>query len=102
SNAASWHRSKSPSGRRQSPFIDSTRTSCSQRSCGQRVPEYHCIVSIEGDHLTRPKSMLSTVVHFTILGALLSCAAIPAHSATKTKHSGRAARVQTGLDVLEA
>jgi uncharacterized protein YbbC (DUF1343 family) len=50
--------------------------------------------------LTRQKSVISTVVHFTILGALLSCAAIPALSAKK--HSGRAARVQTGLDVLEA
>jgi uncharacterized protein YbbC (DUF1343 family) len=50
--------------------------------------------------LTGQKRALSIFVHFCILGALLSCAAIPALSAKK--HSGRAARVQTGLDVLEA
>jgi len=50
--------------------------------------------------LTGQKRALSIFVHFSILGALLSCAAIPALSAKK--HSSRAARVQTGLDVLEA
>jgi uncharacterized protein YbbC (DUF1343 family) len=53
-----------------------------------------------GGYLTGQKKALSIFVHFTILGALLSCAAIPTFSAKK--HSGRAARVQTGLDVLEA
>jgi uncharacterized protein YbbC (DUF1343 family) len=53
-------------------------------------------------HLRGQKKALSTFVHFMILGALLSCAGTTAHPATKTKHSGRAARVQTGLDVLEA
>lgn len=58
------------------------------------------IVSFEqrGDHLTRQKSVRFAFVPFAILGALLSCAAAPAHSSPK--HSGRAARVQTGLDVL--
>lgn len=48
--------------------------------------------------MTRQKSVRFAFVPFAILGALLSCAAAPAHSSPK--HSGRAARVQTGLDVL--
>ena len=48
--------------------------------------------------MTRQKSVLFALVSFTILGALLSFAAPPAHSSPK--RSGRAARVQTGLDVL--
>src|SRR5207247_8858633 len=46
--AASFHRLESPTRSPQSAFIHSTRTPCSQRGRMQRVPEYHCIVSIEG------------------------------------------------------
>jgi uncharacterized protein YbbC (DUF1343 family) len=48
--------------------------------------------------LTRQKSVLFAFVPFAILCALLSSAATPAHASPK--RSGRAARVQTGLDVL--
>src|SRR5256712_2985272 len=99
-DAASFHRLEFPSGRPQSAFIHSTRTSCSQRSFGQRVPEYHCMVSIAGDPLTGLKRAHFTFIHFTIFVALLSIEPRPVHAAPK--HSSRVARVQTGLDVLEA
>ena len=50
--------------------------------------------------MTGHKSALSTFSHFAIFLALLSSVPAPARAASK--HSGRAARVQTGLDVLEA
>src|SRR5260370_23571981 len=83
-----------------SAFIHSTRTWCSQCSRGQRVPEYHCMVLIQGEHLTAKKSVLATCIPFTMFVALLSLGAPLARSSPK--RSGRAARVQTGLDVLEA
>jgi uncharacterized protein YbbC (DUF1343 family) len=67
---------------------------------GQRVPEYHCIVSIAGDHLTSHKTMLSSAFHFVLFLTLLSAA--PSFAHPSSKHSGHAARVQTGLDVLES
>jgi uncharacterized protein YbbC (DUF1343 family) len=67
---------------------------------GQRVPEYHCIVSIAGDHLTSHKTMLSTAFEFAIFLALFSSTSAPARATSK--HSSHAARVQTGLDVLES
>src|ERR1700716_2345847 len=92
-DAASFHRLESPSGRRQSAFIHSTRSSCSQRGFGQRVPEYHCMVSIAGDPLTGLKRAHSKFVHFTIFTALLMLGLAPARAGSK--HSGRAARVRT-------
>jgi uncharacterized protein YbbC (DUF1343 family) len=53
-----------------------------------------------GGHLTGYQGALSIFRHFTIGLALLSFASTPARAASK--HSSRAARVQTGLDVLEA
>ncbi len=58
------------------------------------------MVSIAGDPLTGLKRAHSTFIHFTIFVALLSIEPGPMHAASK--HSSRAARVQTGLDVLEA
>ncbi len=58
------------------------------------------MVSIAGDPLTGLKQAHSTFIHFTIFVALLSIEPRPVHAAAK--HSGHAARVQTGLDVLEA
>jgi uncharacterized protein YbbC (DUF1343 family) len=66
----------------------------------QRVPEYHCIVSIEGGQLTAHKSALSTFGCFTIGVALFSLGPVAAPAASR--RSGRPGRVQTGLDVLEA
>src|SRR5881398_2829887 len=97
-DAASFHRLESPSGRQRSALIHSTRTSCSQRGFGQRVPEYHCIVGWllrRGDHLNRLARVLSQVLRFTIFFALLG--AISAPSFAVPKRSGRAPRVQTGL-----
>jgi uncharacterized protein YbbC (DUF1343 family) len=50
--------------------------------------------------LTGHKGALSSLVHFAIFVVLLSSAPAPAHASSK--HSSRAARVQTGLDVLES
>jgi uncharacterized protein YbbC (DUF1343 family) len=50
--------------------------------------------------LTAQKSVVASFILFTMFIALLSLLASPARSAPK--RSGRAARVQTGLDVLEA
>jgi uncharacterized protein YbbC (DUF1343 family) len=58
------------------------------------------MVLIQGEHLTAKKSVLATFIPFTMFIALLSLGAPPARSSPK--RSGRAARVQTGLDVLEA
>jgi len=58
------------------------------------------MVSIAGDPLTGFKRSNSSFTHFTIFAALLSLGPLPARAASK--HSGHAARVQTGLDVLES
>jgi uncharacterized protein YbbC (DUF1343 family) len=58
------------------------------------------MVSIAGDPLTGLKRTHFKFVHFTIFAALLVPGPVPARA--KSKHSGHAARVQTGLDVLEA
>src|SRR5258708_791834 len=99
-DAASIHRLESPSGRPQSAFIHSTRTSRSQRSFGQRVPEYHCMVSTAGEPLTGLKRAHFRFIYLTIFVALLAIGPRPVFAARK--HSNRPARVQTGLDVLEA
>src|SRR4029077_16764094 len=72
----------------------------SQPSFGQRVPEYHCMVAIAGGPLTGFKRTPTPFVHFTAFAALFFLGALPRRAASK--HSGHAARVQTGLDVLEA
>jgi len=89
-----------PRGRLRSAFIDSTRPSCSQRGFGQCVPEYHCIVPVAGDTLIKLQRAHSTFICSAILVMLFSAGQEPARAVTK--HSGHAARVQTGLDVLEA
>ncbi len=58
------------------------------------------MVSIAGDPLTGLKRAYSTFTHSTVIVALLSLGFVPAQAASK--HSGHAARVQTGLDVLES
>ncbi len=58
------------------------------------------MVSIQGEHLIVKKSVLAAFISFTMFVALLSLGAPLARSIPK--RSGRAARVQTGLDVLEA
>jgi uncharacterized protein YbbC (DUF1343 family) len=58
------------------------------------------MVAIAGDTLTRLKRAHSTFIHLAILVVLLSPGRLPARAASK--HSSHAARVQTGLDVLEA
>src|SRR5260370_9792885 len=58
------------------------------------------MVSIEGDHLTGRKRGLLMFNHMTIVLALVTVGAATANA--KSKHSGQAARVQTGIDVLEA
>jgi uncharacterized protein YbbC (DUF1343 family) len=58
------------------------------------------MVSIAGDPLTGLKLARFAFVHFTIFVALLALGPAPAHAASK--HPRHAARVQTGLDVLES
>ena len=58
------------------------------------------MVSIAGDPLTGLKRARFVLIDFTILVAFLAPGAPPAHAASK--HSRHAARVQTGLDVLES
>ena len=58
------------------------------------------MVAIAGDPLTRLRRWHSTFIHFTLLVALFSLGHVRAGAASK--QSGRAARVQTGLDVLES
>src|SRR5437773_9539128 len=55
---------------------------------------------MQGDHLTVPKRVLTSLAPLLSFIALLSLATFPARSSPR--RSGRAARVQTGLDVLEA
>ena len=52
--------------------------------------------------MTGLRRALSTIDHFAIILALVLLGFAPARVHAKTKHSGRAARVQIGLDVLEA
>jgi len=58
------------------------------------------MVSAAGDTLTGLKRALSTIVYFAVIVAILSLNPLAARATSK--HSGHAARVQTGLDVLEA
>jgi uncharacterized protein YbbC (DUF1343 family) len=58
------------------------------------------MVSIAGDPLTGLKRAHLTLVYFTIFVAILSLSALGTRAGAK--HSGHAARVQTGLDVLES
>src|SRR5437762_13474772 len=58
------------------------------------------MVSIAGDPLTGLKRARFVLIDFTIFVAFLAPGPPPAHAASK--HSRHAARVQTGLDVLEA
>jgi len=58
------------------------------------------MVAIAGDPLTRLRRRHSTFIHFTFLVILFSLGQVRAGAASK--QSGRAARVQTGLDVLES
>jgi uncharacterized protein YbbC (DUF1343 family) len=58
------------------------------------------MVSMAGDPLTAFKLARFRFVHFSIFAALLALGPAPAHAASK--HSRHAARVQTGLDVLES
>jgi uncharacterized protein YbbC (DUF1343 family) len=58
------------------------------------------MVSLVGDPLTGFKRARFAFIHFNISVALLALGLAPAHAASK--HSRHAARVQTGLDVLES
>jgi uncharacterized protein YbbC (DUF1343 family) len=58
------------------------------------------MVSTAGDPLTGLKRGRFTFIHLAIFVALVSMGSVSATAASK--HSGRAARVQTGLEVLEA
>jgi len=58
------------------------------------------MVAIAGDPLIGLKRAHCTFIHFAIVVALLALGPVRARAASK--HSGRAARVQTGLDVLES
>ncbi len=55
---------------------------------------------MQGDDLTATKRALSTLAFFTLFLSLLVLVELPARSSPR--RSGHAARVQTGLDVLEA
>jgi uncharacterized protein YbbC (DUF1343 family) len=58
------------------------------------------MVSIAGDTLTGRTRARFSILHFLIIVAILSLG--PLQARATSKHSGHAARVQTGLDVLEA
>src|SRR6476646_6772833 len=58
------------------------------------------MVWVKGDHLTRLKSTLT--VFFSSVILLWLPTLFPAPAQASSKRSGRAGRVQTGLDVLEA
>jgi uncharacterized protein YbbC (DUF1343 family) len=53
-----------------------------------------------GDHLSGLKRAHFAFIHFTIFAALLALG--PARTSAAAKRAGHAARVQTGLDVLES
>src|SRR5262249_28536128 len=67
-----------------------------QRPARSRISLYRCT---RGGGLTKHKSTLLRFPRFAIYLALLSCATGPADASVK--RPGRAARVQTGIDVLE-
>jgi uncharacterized protein YbbC (DUF1343 family) len=58
------------------------------------------MVSLAGDTLTGLKRARVTFTHLAVFGLFFSLVSTPAHAGSK--HAGHAARVQTGLDVLEA
>jgi len=58
------------------------------------------MVPIAGDTLTRLKRAHFTFIHLAVIAVWFALALQPARATSK--HAGRAARVQTGLDVLEA
>jgi uncharacterized protein YbbC (DUF1343 family) len=58
------------------------------------------MVSVAGDHLSGLKRAHFAFIHFTIFAALLALG--PTRASAAAKRAGRAARVQTGLDVLES
>jgi len=58
------------------------------------------MVAIAGDPLTGLKRAHYKFMHFVFFVALLPLGLVPAHAASK--HSSHAARVQTGLDILES
>jgi len=58
------------------------------------------MVSVAGDHLSGLKRAHFAFIHFTIFAALLALG--PTRVCAAAKRAGHAARVQTGLDVLES
>jgi uncharacterized protein YbbC (DUF1343 family) len=58
------------------------------------------MVSMAGDHLSGLKRAHFAFIHFTIFVALLALG--PTRASAAAKRAGHAARVQTGLDVLES
>src|SRR5438876_7029032 len=72
--------------------------STQQRPARSRISLYR--FNRGGDHLTGRKRALVKFDYVMIFLALLSLGAVQAEA--RTKHSGHAARVQAGLDVLEA
>jgi uncharacterized protein YbbC (DUF1343 family) len=58
------------------------------------------MVAVAGDPLTGLKRAHVAIVNFTVFVAILLLS--PVQARATSKHSGHAARVQTGLDVLEA
>jgi len=58
------------------------------------------MVSVPGDHLSGLKRAHFAFIHFTIFAALLALG--PTRVCAAAKRAGHAARVQTGLDVLES
>jgi uncharacterized protein YbbC (DUF1343 family) len=58
------------------------------------------MVATAGDPLTELRRTLYALTHLAIIVSLISLGALPAGA--NSKHAGRAARVRTGLDVLEA
>jgi uncharacterized protein YbbC (DUF1343 family) len=58
------------------------------------------MVSMAGDHLSGLKRAHFAFIHFTIFVALLALG--PTRASGAAKRAGHAARVQTGLDVLES
>jgi uncharacterized protein YbbC (DUF1343 family) len=58
------------------------------------------MVATQGDHLTAKKSVLAVFLLSMTCAALLLLCCVSSRASSK-RHSGRAARVQTGLDFLE-
>src|SRR5260370_5267973 len=68
------------------------------RPARSRISLYGWMVGAKGDHLSRLASVLTQILRFTILAALLLAGSAPSLGARK--RSGRAPRLQTGLDVF--